>query len=180
MEAAIGPRPMADARVGQQGTHPPVGAPRQPAARRPRHPLPVGPHLRRGLSGARDGRRPRDALRRHPGDERAPRRDRPHRRGAHAILVLVLVLVLDGAGCHGAGALIVPDNLSLVTLPPFAPELNPIENVRACLRGNKLAITAFGSYDAIVAKCCEAWNFFANAPSTVASITSRGWAEVSS
>jgi transposase len=38
MEAAIGPRPMADARVGQQGTHPPVGAPRQPAARRPRHP----------------------------------------------------------------------------------------------------------------------------------------------
>lgn len=70
--------------------------------------------------------------------------------GAHAILVL------DGAGWHGASGLIVPDNLSLVTLPPYAPELNPIENVWACLRGNKLAITAFDSYDAIVAKCCEA------------------------
>jgi transposase len=100
--------------------------------------------------------------------------------GAHAILVLVLVLVLDGAGWHGAGALIVPDNLSLVTLPPYAPELDPIENVCACLRGHKLAITVSDSYDAIVAKCCEAWNFFANDPSTVASITSRGWAEVSS
>jgi hypothetical protein len=50
----------------------------------------------------------------------------------------------------------------------------------ACLRGNKLAITVFDSYDAIVAKCCEAWNVFANGPSAVASITSRGWAEVSS
>jgi transposase len=94
--------------------------------------------------------------------------------GAHAILVL------DGAGWHGAGALVVPDNLSLVTLPPYAPELNPIENVWAYLRGNKLAITVFDSYDAIVTKCCEAWNFFANDPSAIASITARGWAEVSS
>jgi transposase len=94
--------------------------------------------------------------------------------GAHAILVL------DGAGWHGAGDLVVPANLSLVTLPPYAPELNPIENVWAYLRSNKLAITVFDSYDVIVAKCCEAWNFFANDPSAIASITSRGWAEVSS
>jgi hypothetical protein len=94
--------------------------------------------------------------------------------GAHAILVL------DGAGWHGAGDLVVPDNLSLVTLPPYAPELNQIENVWAYLRSNKLAITVFDSYDAIVAKCCEAWNSFAKDPSAIASITSRGWAEVNS
>jgi transposase len=93
--------------------------------------------------------------------------------GAHAILVL------DGAGWHGAGDLVVPANLSLVTLPPYAPELNPIENVWAYLRGNKLAITVFDSYDAIVAKCCEAWNFFANDAEAIASITSRSWAAVS-
>ena len=93
--------------------------------------------------------------------------------GAYAILVL------DGAGWHGARDLIVPDNISLVGLPPYAPELNPIENVWAYLRGNKPAITVFDSYDAIVAKCCEAWNFFANDPSAILSITSRSWAEVS-
>jgi hypothetical protein len=43
--------------------------------------------------------------------------------GAHA------ALVLDGAGWHGAGELVVPDYISLLTLPPYAPELNPIENV---------------------------------------------------
>ena len=51
-----------------------------------------------------------------------------------------------------------------ITLPPYAPELNPIENVWACLRGNKRAITVFDSYDAIAAKCSAAWNFFANGP----------------
>jgi hypothetical protein len=43
--------------------------------------------------------------------------------GAHA------VLVLDGAGWHGGKDLAVPDNISLLTLPPYAPELNPVENV---------------------------------------------------
>lgn len=92
--------------------------------------------------------------------------------GAHA------VLVLDGAGWHGAKALRVPDNITLLPLPPYAPELNPIENVWAYLRSNKLAITVFDSYDDIVDKCCEAWNFFAECPTTIASITSREWAKV--
>lgn len=93
--------------------------------------------------------------------------------GAHA------VLVLDGAGWHGGKNLAVPENISLLTLPPYAPELNPVENVWQYLRGNKLAITVFDSYDAIVDACCMAWNFFANDPSTVTSVTSRSWAEVS-
>ena len=43
--------------------------------------------------------------------------------GAHA------VLVLDGAGWHGGHTLVVPDNISLVVLPLYSPELNPVENV---------------------------------------------------
>lgn len=92
--------------------------------------------------------------------------------GAHALLVL------DGAGWHGGKDLAVPDNLSLITLPPYAPELNPVENVWQYLRGNKLAITVFDGYADIVDKCCEAWNFFANDTAAVASITSRDWAQV--
>ena len=71
-----------------------------------------------------------------------------------------------------------PDNL-LLTLPPYSPDLNPVENVWACLRANKLAITFFDTYDDIVDTCCNALNFFANNPMAIASITSRTWAEVS-
>ena len=40
--------------------------------------------------------------------------------GAHA------VLVLDGAGWHGGKDLVVPQNITPLTLPPYSPELNPV------------------------------------------------------
>ena len=43
--------------------------------------------------------------------------------GAHA------VLVLDGAGWHTSGTLVVPDGIDLVFLPPASPELQPVERV---------------------------------------------------
>lgn len=91
--------------------------------------------------------------------------------GAHAILVL------DGAGWHGSKALCIPENITLLTLPPYAPELNPIETVWAYLRANKLAISVFETADDIVSRCCEAWNFFANDIDTVRSITKRDYAK---
>lgn len=92
--------------------------------------------------------------------------------GAHA------VLVIDGAGYHTAANLDVPDNITLVKLPPYSPELNPIENVWQYLRQNKLAISVFDGYEHIVDACCRAWNFFANDKPTVASVTTRSWAQV--
>ena len=51
--------------------------------------------------------------------------------GAHAILVC------DGAGWHQSGGRMpIPANISLLKLPSYAPELNPIENVWEYLRGN--------------------------------------------
>ena len=93
------------------------------------------------------------------------------RPGAHAILVL------DGAGWHGAKALRIPDNITLMRLPPYAPELNSIENVWAYLRANKLAISVFDTYDQIVDRCCDAWNFFANDKKIVRSITAREYSK---
>jgi transposase len=92
--------------------------------------------------------------------------------GAHG------VLILDGAGWHGAAALAIPDNLSLLTLPPYSPELNPVENVWQYLRANWLAITVFDTYETIVEACCKAWNHFASQPAIVTSITNRCWATV--
>jgi len=43
------------------------------------------------------------------------------------------VLVCDGAGWHQTGGqLVVPDNVTLLALPSYSPQLNPIENVWAC------------------------------------------------
>lgn len=92
--------------------------------------------------------------------------------GAHA------ALVLDGAGYHIAEALKVPPTITLVPLPPHAPELNPMENVWEYLRGNKLAITVFDSYDDILDVTCDAWMFFENDRERIATIATRSWATV--
>jgi len=73
-------------------------------------------------------------------------------------------------------ALRVPDNITLMPLPPHTPQINPVENVRACLRANKTAISIFNSYHDIVDRRCKAWNVFANNPATVRSITTRDYA----
>lgn len=89
------------------------------------------------------------------------------------------VLILDGAGWHQPGdKLVVPENISLLHLPPYCPELNPVENIWQFLRQNKLSLRIFNSYDDIVQACCEAWNALAQAPDTIRSITSRTWAAV--
>jgi len=92
--------------------------------------------------------------------------------GSHA------ALVFDGAGYHGAAALVVPGNITLIPLPPYAPELNPAENIWEYLRGNKLSNTVFDGYDDIVNKTCEAWMSFATDRQRVTSVTSRSWATV--
>jgi hypothetical protein len=50
----------------------------------------------------------------------------------------IAVLVLDGAGWHSSPRLEVPDTIVLLPLPPYAPELNPMENIWAFLRANFL------------------------------------------
>jgi hypothetical protein len=91
--------------------------------------------------------------------------------GAHG------VVVLDGAGWHSSKALAVPSNLTLITQPPFAPEVNPVENVWEYLRKNNLAIRIYETYEAIVDACCQAWKDLINTPNRITSITTRKWAD---
>src|SRR5947209_15051387 len=50
--------------------------------------------------------------------------------GVHA------VLIWDGAGFHTSGDLVVPSNVSLIQLPPYSPEWNPVENLWHYLRSH--------------------------------------------
>jgi len=91
--------------------------------------------------------------------------------GAHAMLML------DGAGWHQSGGrLRVPENITLLPLPAYSPALNPVENIWAYLRSNKLAHSVFESEEAIVEACCAAWNWLLAQPERITSIASREWA----
>lgn len=69
-----------------------------------------------------------------------------------------VVLVLDGAGWHVAQALRVPANLTLLLLPPYSPELNPIERLWAYLKSHYLSNRVYQDYDDLFATCRDAWN----------------------
>jgi transposase len=85
------------------------------------------------------------------------------------------VLVLDRAGWHGARALEVPANVTLVPLPPYAPELNPVERVWLYLRERFLSLRLFRDYRAIVDACCAAWNRLVAEPGRLRSLCDQPW-----
>jgi transposase len=86
------------------------------------------------------------------------------------------VLIMDQAGWHTSGKLDVPGNITILTLPPRSPELNPLENIWQFMRDNWLSNRVFGSYDEIVALCCDASNSLIDQPWKIMSIGHRQWA----
>ena len=90
--------------------------------------------------------------------------------GAHAILIL------DQAGWHVTPKLDMPENVTLLFLPPRSPELNPVENIWQFMRNNRLLNRIFADYDDIVAQCCHAWNRLIDQPWKIISIGLREWA----
>jgi len=67
------------------------------------------------------------------------------------------VVILDRAGWHRSHALVVPDNITLLELPPYSPELNPVERVWHYLRSHWLANSVFISLADIMDACEMAW-----------------------
>jgi transposase len=86
------------------------------------------------------------------------------------------VLIMDQAGWHTSTKLEVPGNITIVTLPPRSPELNPVENIWQFMRDNWLSNRVFTSYDDIVEHCCDAWNRLVDQPWKIMSIGMREWA----
>jgi transposase len=91
--------------------------------------------------------------------------------GAHG------VVILDQAGWHTTKKLKLPDNLTLMPLPPRSPELNPAENIWQFMRQNWLSDLIFKDYDDIVDHCCSAWNKLTSQPWKIMSIGTREWAK---
>ena len=89
------------------------------------------------------------------------------------------VLLCDRAGWHQPGGdLRLPENIKLLPLPPYSPELNPMENVWDYLRQNKLCSAVWDSYDDIIEACKIAWNWLIDDPEQIRSIGTRTWTTV--
>jgi transposase len=85
------------------------------------------------------------------------------------------VVALDQAGWHGAKALAVPHDITLVRLPPYSPRLNPVERVWLYLRERFLSLRVFADEDAILDACCSAWNRLAAEPGRLRSLCCWPW-----
>jgi transposase len=86
------------------------------------------------------------------------------------------VVVVDRAAWHVTEKLLMPANLSILPLPPYSPELNPVEQIWQQLRQSDLANRCFKGYEEIVDVCCQAWNQFASQPDTIRNLCTRQWA----
>ena len=60
-----------------------------------------------------------------------------------------IVMVMDQAGWHLAGELVVPANMRLIFLPPYSPELNPAEHLWESLREECFTNHVFADLDAV-------------------------------
>ncbi len=67
------------------------------------------------------------------------------------------VLIWDGAGFHTSGALQLPANVSVVQLPAYSPELNPVENLWHYLKSHFWSNRAYDDYEALESAAIAAW-----------------------
>jgi transposase len=86
-----------------------------------------------------------------------------------------IVMVLDGAGWHKNQSMPLPDNLRLLFLPPYAPELNPQEHIWDELREKHFHNRAFDSLDTLEHHLCHALSQLESDPRRVHSFTAWHW-----
>lgn len=84
-----------------------------------------------------------------------------------------VVLVLDNAGWHHAKALEVPGSMTLLFLPPYSPELMPMERLWCWMKQQDLSNRIFEDEAAIDDACAKSWNKLT--PERIQSIIKTTW-----
>jgi transposase len=90
------------------------------------------------------------------------------------------VLVWDGAGYHRANALVCPANITLVPLPPYSPELNPVENLWHYLRSRHWSNRKYAAVDDLYDAAQTAWRASCLDPETIRTVCRAPYAETRS
>lgn len=64
-------------------------------------------------------------------------------------------LIMDGAGWHKSKDLVVPENIKIVYLPPYSPELNPVERLWLYIKSKLLNNKLYETISDLEDKLCE-------------------------
>ena len=84
-----------------------------------------------------------------------------------------ILMVCDGAAWHKSKAMKVPENITLLNIPPYTPEMNPIEQIWRELRTQGFRNEVFQTLEKVVDRLCETINNLS--PEMISSITCRDW-----
>ena len=86
-----------------------------------------------------------------------------------------VLMAMDQAGWHLAGELVVPENMRLLFLPPYSPELNPAEHLWEALREECFANHVFADLDAVEHALTAGLRSLEADPSRTRSLTGFKW-----
>jgi len=85
------------------------------------------------------------------------------------------IIIMDGAGWHVAHDLVVPDTVSLVFLPAYSPELNPVEHLWEHIREYHFRNDVMPTLEAVEDRLMEAMGALLRSPELVAAMTMFSW-----
>ena len=86
-----------------------------------------------------------------------------------------IVMIVDGASSHKAKALHIPDNMRLLFLPPYSPELNPVEHVWDELREKQFPNRVFDSLSAVESHLQNGLELMTDDRTAIHSLTAWPW-----
>ena len=86
-----------------------------------------------------------------------------------------VIMVADGAGWHRANDLKIPENICLVSLPPYSPELNPVEHLWDEIREKWFGNEVFRDMDGVENQLLNALVCLENDPERVRSLAGFDW-----
>lgn len=85
----------------------------------------------------------------------------------------IILLCCDGAAWHKSGALHIPENIELFHIPPYTPEMNPIEQIWKEIRKRGFRNEVFATLNKVMDRLCDTICSLTN--QTISSITGREW-----
>lgn len=85
----------------------------------------------------------------------------------------IILLVCDGAAWHRSKTLVIPENILLLSIPPYTPEMNPIEQIWKQIRSMGFKNEVFNTLADVVDRLCE--TICKLTEEMVQSITGRDW-----
>jgi transposase len=86
-----------------------------------------------------------------------------------------ILMVLDGAGWHRAKQLKIPERMTLLLLPPYSPELNPVEHLWDEIREKFFPNKCFNSLNAVQDTLCQGLHELHNNEKRLQSLCGFPW-----